>query len=87
MTLPKADYRAIRTRYIGPTNTKPGRIVADAGDAASRVTVEYDDSLNVTDNHATAAEAVRDKMGWRGGHFTGLVGGELGDMYVWVFLP
>jgi hypothetical protein len=85
--LPKADYRAIRTRYVGPTNTKGSRIIADAGDAASRVILEYDYGLNTVDNHATAAEAVRDKMGWRGGFFTDLVGGEIDNTYVWVFLP
>ena len=37
--------RAIVTRYLGPTNTRGSRIVADAGDRC-RVTVGYRDELS-----------------------------------------
>ena len=91
VTLPPADYRAIRTRYVGATNYRSSRIIADAGDRQSRVTLEYDPALNPTDNHARAAVAVTEKMGWTialsGGHFTSLVGGEYRDSHVWVFMP
>jgi len=87
-TLPEARYRAIRTHYVGPTNTRGGRIVADAGDRASRVVFEYDHSLNSEQNHAYAALLVTRKMGWTpepDNHFTPLVGGGYGYEYFWVF--
>jgi hypothetical protein len=87
-TLPTADYRAIRTRYVGPSNTRPGRIIADAGDRASRVTVEYDHALNPTQNHAYAAVLVTRKMGWNDAQYhTPLVGGAYDNVYFWVFQP
>lgn len=83
--LPTARYRAIRTHYVGPTNTRPGRIIADAGDRESRVVVEYDHSLNTDQNHAYAAVLVTRKMGWVGEYFTPLVGGGYGHDNYWVF--
>jgi len=86
--LPTARYRAIRTRYVGPSNTKAGRIVADAGDRASRVTFEYDHSLNTVQNHAYAALLVTRKMGWTpepDNRFTPLTGGGYNAEYFWVF--
>ena len=88
--LPQAPYRAIQTRFAGPTNTRGARIIADAGDRASRVVVGYDHGLNAEQNHAYAAVLVTRKMGWTpepDNHFTPLVGGGLGDRYVWVFTP
>ena len=84
-TLPTARYRAIRTHYVGPTNTRAGRIVADAGDRASRVTVEWDHALNSEQNHAYAAVLVTRKMGWTGEFYTPLAGGGYGAEYFWVF--
>lgn len=87
-TLPTADYRAIRTKYHGPTNTRGARIIGDAGDRQSRVSLPYDHSLNPTQNHATAAMAVVEKMGWNTNHEP-ITGGQYdGDnAYYWVFLP
>ena len=48
--------QAIHTRYMGPTNTKGGRIKATAW--AGSVTVPYDHALNVEDNHRAAAGAL-----------------------------
>jgi len=86
--LPEACYRAIQTRYVGPTNFRGSRIIADAGDRASRVVVDYEPALNPEQNHAYAAVLVTRKMGWDDPqYFTPLVGGELNDRYVWVFQP
>jgi hypothetical protein len=84
--LPTARYRAIRTRYVGPTNTRGSRIIADAGDRASRVVVSYDPALNTDQNHAYAAVLVTRKMGWDDPqYFTPLVGGGYNAEYFWVF--
>ena len=84
-TLPTARFRAIRTRFVGPTNTRGSRIIADAGDRASRVVVDYDHSLNTDDNHAAAAVAVTHKMGWDDEYYSPLTGGGYGSEYFWVF--
>lgn len=87
VTLPEAPYRAIQTRFAGPTNTRGSRIIADAGDRGSRVVVNYEHALNSEQNHAYAAMLVTRKMGWIGEFYTPLVGGHIGDRYVWVFQP
>ena len=61
--------QAIHTRYMGPTNTKGGRIKATAW--AGSVTVPYDHALNVEDNHRAAARALRAKLGWQGTYAQG----------------
>jgi hypothetical protein len=86
-TLPTARYRAIRTRFAGPTNTRGSRIIADAGDRQSRVTVDYDHALNTDQNHAYAAVLVTRKMGWTGEYYPPLAGGGYGNEYFWVFQP
>lgn len=55
-------YQAIETKYLGPTNTKGGRVKATA-DAGS-ITVEWDHALNIHDNHEAAARALLDKLDW-----------------------
>lgn len=52
-------YQAIETRYLGPTNTKGGRIKATAW--AGSVTVPYDHALNTDQNHHRAAMALAAK--------------------------
>lgn len=84
---PRARFRAIRTHFVGPTNTRGSRIIGDAGDTASKVTLEWDHRLSVEGNHAAAAVAVTDKMGWNGEFYTPLVGGEYQNSYYWVFTP
>jgi hypothetical protein len=85
--LPTAHFRVIRTRFAGPTNHRGSRIIGDAGDAASRVTLEWDSSLNSDGNHAAAALAVVAKMGWDTTEHTPITGGGYGDSTYWVFLP
>jgi hypothetical protein len=86
-TFPTATYRAIRTHFVGPSNTRAARIVADAGDRQSRVTLEWDHALNSEQNHATAALAVVAKMGWDTDQHTAITGGSYGMDTYWVFLP
>ena len=72
--------QAIETRYLGPTNTKGGRIKATAW--AGSVTVGYDHALNTDGNHKAAADALIAKMGWAGTFAQG--GNAKGDGYVFV---
>ncbi len=83
--LPTARYRAIRTHFAAPTNTRGSRIIGDAGDRASRVVLNWDHALNSDQNHAAAAVAVTEKMGWTGEYYTPLVGGAYGSDTFWVF--
>ena len=72
--------RSIITRYLGPTNSRGSRIVADAGKAC-RLTLSWDYSLedNIEANHKAAADALRAKMGWTGGHYGPTHSGQLED--------
>lgn len=56
--------QAIVTKYIGPTNSRGARVKATA--QAGSVTVPWDYSLSVDDNHARTALRLADKFGWRG---------------------
>ena len=71
--------KSIQTHYIGPSATKPSRIVATDGD--NRVIVVYDDFLSVDDNHSVAACQLRSKLGW----IKPMVGGHTKKGMVWVF--
>lgn len=75
--------KAITTKYHGPTNHRGSRISASA-EGGHRVTVIYDDALNMTDgeNHDAAVRALCQKCNWGGT----LVRGQLangGYVYVW----
>ena len=61
--------QAIETRYLGPTNTKGGRIKATAW--AGSITIGYDHALNTEDAHKAAADALIAKMGWNGTYAQG----------------
>lgn len=76
--------KSIGVRYIGPTNYRPSRLVAEA-DGGNRVTVNYDHGLNHDERYAAAAVALVQKMGWEGD----LVQGGCVGPYcaVFVFLP
>lgn len=56
----------ITTKYHGPTNTRPSRIIARAG--GQSVTMSPDDSTRMLheDIHAAAAKALAVKLGWKG---------------------
>lgn len=73
--------KAIRTRYLGPTNYRGSRIKADDGDG-NTITVGYPhDKGPGAEAHAVAAVALCRKMGWAGE----LVSGGLNDCYVFTF--
>jgi hypothetical protein len=72
--------QAIETRYLGPTNTKGGRIKATAW--AGSVTVPYDHALDAADNHKAAQLALRGKLGWQGKYAQG--GNAKGNGYYFV---
>ena len=55
-----AIYQAIETKYIGPTNTKGGRIKAECWGGS--VTISYPHELDTDKAHAAAAQALIDKM-------------------------
>lgn len=59
-------FACIRTRYAGPTNTKGSRVLVseDRGFAdykPRRMSVSWDHALNVSANHAAAAQAWLDR--------------------------
>ena len=80
MTRKFRTYQAIVTKYIGPSNVRGSRIKATA--AAGSVTIHVDDSLNIDENHALAAEALANKFKWRGAWFGGGMPNDSG--YCWV---
>lgn len=73
--------KAIETHYLGPTNTKGTRIVAHDGDN-NRIVVDYTATLTLTESYRAAAEALCNKMGWKGE----LVGGATKRGYTFVFV-
>lgn len=52
--------QAIQTKFLGPTNTKGSRIRATCW--LTSVTVEWDYSLSVEENHKAAIDALVDKL-------------------------
>lgn len=54
--------QAIETHYLGPTNNRPGRVVArcDAG----RYVHAWDYDLGASDNHGAAALMLAARLGW-----------------------
>jgi len=75
-------YQAITTKYIGPSNTRAGRIKAKAW--AGSVTVEWDHALNSDANHAAAAEALANKYKWKGTWYGGGMPDQTGNVFVCV---
>jgi len=76
-------YKAIRTRYLGPTNFKGSRVAVDDGDG-NRAFYSWQPELNSEDNHKRAAEIFADKMRWLDDKRK-LVGGWHGNSGVFVF--
>ena len=54
--------QAIETKYLGPTNHKGARIVTRCD--AKRTITPWDHALNAADNHAAAAVALGESLGW-----------------------
>jgi hypothetical protein len=72
--------KAISTKYLPCTNYRGTRIKAFDMDGNS-VVVSYDHALSGEDVHRVAAEALRDKMKWKGE----LVAGAIKGGYAFVF--
>ncbi len=73
---------AIDVRYVGPTDTKPARLIAESGNGHRLIVSRH--RWNDLDGEALfrkAAEALRDRMGWTGE----LVGGGTKRGYCFVF--
>lgn len=77
--------KAIKTKYLGTTNTKGSRIkaVIDDGKGDRSLTVPYDHYNDAYHNHVLAAEALAKQLDWRLVFMTG----ELKDCFVHVILP
>ena len=72
--------KAIRTTYLGPTDTKPSRIKASTGEQS--IIVSYSHELTSDGEHGRAARMLADKYAWKGD----LIGGGFPDgSMVWVF--
>lgn len=56
--------QSIRTRYLAVTNTRPNRIKAQA--APRSIIIPWGDHDDSDANHAAAAKALADDMGWLG---------------------
>ena len=72
--------QAITTRYLGPTNTRGSRIKAIA--AAGSITISCDDSLNIEQQHAKAAQALANKFKWKGSYYQGGMPNDCGYCFV-----
>jgi hypothetical protein len=74
--------QAIETKFLGPTETKGSRVKALC--QAGSITLSWDHSLRPDDNHAAAAQALADKMGWEGDLFGGGKADGRGDVFVFI---
>jgi len=74
--------KAITTKYLGPTDFRGSRIKASDEDGNS-ITIPYPHELSGEAVYRKAAEALQQKMGWRGT----LICGSLKNGYVFVFDP
>ncbi len=72
--------QAIETVYIGPTNTKPGRIRASCD--AKTIVVSWDHNHDIEDNHIAAARNLCQQLGWVGPRYNFHTGSIKGRGYV-----
>ncbi len=75
--------QAIRTRYHGPTDHHGSRVTASCD--AGRITVPWDHTMDAVGNHASAAMALHDRLGWN--EHNQLAMGSTRDGYVFVQIP
>ena len=71
-------YQAIRSRFIGPTNHRPSRLIVTA--EAGRKVIPWNHGEGIEENHARAAEAFARAWGWSGVWY----GGAHGDSFWFV---
>ena len=77
--------QAIRTRYIGPTNSRGSRIQAKC--EAKTIYVSYDHALNIDENHDAARQALVEAMGWDSSFYAPMVSGVFDGDHYHVFSP
>lgn len=74
--------KAIKTQYLGPTNTRGSRILASTGEKGQRLYLAEWGSLSIGAAQALAALRLCEKMGWP----LDMVGGGFPDgTMAWVF--
>jgi hypothetical protein len=78
--------KAIMTRYLSQTNTKPARIKA-TDCTHNSVTISRHDFESYDDAHEAAALQLCRKMKWDRGGIKLIGGGLGGDDQVWCFVP
>jgi hypothetical protein len=54
--------QAIVTKFLSATHTKSSRVKASS--EAGSIITEWDDMLNVEENHRKCADALFEKLGW-----------------------
>ena len=74
--------KAITTKYHGATDRRGSRISASDCDA-NRVSIPFPHELSHDDAHRKAAQALCDKMGWKGS----MIQGGIKNGEVFVFAP
>lgn len=72
--------QAIVTKFLGPTNHRGARVTARS--ETLRLTVPWDDALDVEKNHAAAAAAFAHAHGWHGSWVGGGLPDTTGNAYV-----
>jgi hypothetical protein len=78
----KSYLRAIQTKYLRPTNSRPARVKAfDC--VGNSITCAWDSFDDDSRSHRLAAETLRDQLGWKGE----LIGGHTKDGMVFLFRP
>lgn len=76
--------QTILTRYLGATNHRPSRIVAQC--QAGRISLAWEHGESVQNNHRAACEALRAKLGWtKVNNYPAMIGGETATGYVWIY--
>jgi hypothetical protein len=61
----------IETKFLSPTNHKGSRIKAFSSYGKDSVTISWDYSLDVEQNHAKAAMKLAEELGWFGEYVCG----------------
>jgi hypothetical protein len=74
------SHQAVTTKWIAPTNTKGSRIKAKC--AAKTITVGWNHSMGVEENHRAAAKALIGQLEWFGEWVQGTLPDESGDCFV-----
>ena len=65
--------QAIVTEYFGPTEHRPGRVIAKA--FAGKVIYNWNDALDIDENHLQAAVQLANKFGWLTNGYRLIAGG------------